>query len=111
MEKKDICILKFNEPDKNGEIIKHIAVTKKTLVITEYFDNTKIIGKATNIVAKEDGLYADLEYFDESKLISNAYPQIKFDKEYDKIIINSELTGISIGCVPHAQEKLEDNLN
>lgn len=111
VQRKNICILKFNEPTKNGEIIKYIDVKSRTLVINEHFDRTTKIGNATNIIAKKDGLYADLEYLDENKLLSNAYPAIKFDKEYDKIIINSELVGISIGAQKHSQEILENNLN
>jgi hypothetical protein len=107
---KNVCILRFNEPDLNGNIVKYVDVKKKTLVINEGFDNTRIIGNATNIVAKEDGLYADLEFLDEEKLLSDAYPAIKFDKEYEKVIINSQLMGISVGDVPHAQEELRGNI-
>lgn len=110
MKIKNVCILMFNEPDKNGQIIKHVNVDKKTLVINEHFDNTTNIGNATNIIAKEDGLYADLEFLDEKKLFNNAYPAIKFYKKYERIIINSELMGVSIGAQAHAQEQLENNL-
>ncbi len=111
IKKKDVCILKFTEPANSGNIVKSVVIDKKTVVITRGFDDTKIIGKATNIITKNDGLYADLEYSDDG-LFNNAYPSIRFDKFDDDEVemIDCKLMTVAVGHTPHAQKSLENNL-
>ena len=40
------------------------------------------------------------------KIIANP----RFDKEYDRVILYSELTSISVGHTPHSQKELEGNI-
>lgn len=110
MINKNVCILKFNELSKNGDIVKSVVIKEKTVVITKGFDNTKIIGKATNIVTKEDGLYVDLEYSD--GLFDNAYPSLRFDGfDKEEVEMNGcKLMTVAVGHIPHAQTSLENNL-
>lgn len=110
-ERKNVCLLKYNKK-ANGFVVKNVSFENKKYPITDGFNDAKIIGQATNIISKKDGLYADLKYKDKKKVFTEAYPSIRFSfDKADDDIDESELKSIGIGINPHAQRQLRNNLN
>ena len=114
--KKNVCILKFNslfEPEETcgGDVIKYIYIVPKTLEVFESFNYNKIVGKASKIKKKKDGIYCNLEYDDGKVPYSNAYASIKYYDDTEKSgFKKSELMSISVGITPHAQLEIRNNL-
>ena len=106
MIQKNVKIMSFGKT-LSGLIIPYqkIKFPKGTPIYLE-FDNTKILGTATNFKTKKDGVYCDLEFSE--KLTDTIAPELHVN-ENNSVCSNIELTGISF-IKDHDCEGLNGNL-